>query len=282
MHPSASPKSGGDLADRRLWRGPETAQWKEGSISHLALSAVIFLLVIGSIFIGVWLRHVLPKEQLDEEAKNIVRLGVTLIASMAALALSLLISAGKSSYDTQSNQIRRLTADIILLDNVLAAFGPDGLPIRKSMRSAVDTMVDRIWRENETPNNRQFVANVATERIDLDIRALSPQNELQRSLKERALQVTSDLEQSRLLLFVESGNSIPIPFLGVLTIWLMIIFASYSLFADLNATTFTFLALFALSASAALYLILELSSPFTGLMMIPNAPLREALAPLHS
>jgi hypothetical protein len=37
---------------------------------------------------------------------------------------------------------------------------------------------------------------------------------------------------------------------------------------------------FALSASAALFLILEMSQPFAGLMQIPSAPLRNALAPL--
>jgi hypothetical protein len=63
-------------------------------------------------------------------------------------------------------------------------------------------------------------------------------------------------------------------------LWLFIIFVSFSLFADLNATVLGFLCLFALSASCAIYLILELGEPFSGLMMISNAPLREALAPL--
>lgn len=43
---------------------------------------------------------------------------------------------------------------------------------------------------------------------------------------------------------------------------------------------FVFLALFALSASCALFLVLELNQPFSGLMAISSAPLREALAPL--
>jgi hypothetical protein len=36
----------------------------------------------------------------------------------------------------------------------------------------------------------------------------------------------------------------------------------------------------ALSASAAIFLILELSHPFTGLMKIASAPMRNALVPL--
>ena len=70
------------------------------------------------------------------------------------------------------------------------------------------------------------------------------------------------------------------PFLSVLVFWLAIIFASFSLFSRLNPTLIAALVVFALSASAALFLILEMSEPFAGLMQIPSTPLRNALAPL--
>ena len=70
------------------------------------------------------------------------------------------------------------------------------------------------------------------------------------------------------------------PFLVVLVSWLTIIFASFSLFADNNSTTIAALCIFALSASASIFLILELSQPFTGLLMIPDELLRNALVPV--
>ena len=70
------------------------------------------------------------------------------------------------------------------------------------------------------------------------------------------------------------------PFLVVLVSWLTVIFASFSLFADNNATTVIALCIFALSAAASIFLILELSQPFAGLMTISSEPLRNALAPL--
>jgi hypothetical protein len=59
----------------------------------------------------------------------------------------------------------------------------------------------------------------------------------------------------------------------------MIIFASFSRFSPVNVTVITCLLLFALSAACAIFLILQLSRPFTGLMMISSAPLRNSLAP---
>jgi hypothetical protein len=64
--------------------------------------------------------------------------------------------------------------------------------------------------------------------------------------------------------------------------WLVIIFASFSLFAEMNATVLAALCTFALSTSGAIFLILELDDPFTGLMSISSAPLRNDLGALGS
>lgn len=85
-----------------------------------------------------------------------------------------------------------------------------------------------------------------------------------------------------MLLFTNAGGSIPIPFLIVLIGWLALIFASISLFAESNARTIAILCVFSFAASAAIFLILELSQPFTGLMMISDQPLRNALSALPS
>ena len=72
------------------------------------------------------------------------------------------------------------------------------------------------------------------------------------------------------------------PFLAVLVFWLAVIFMSFSLFSRLTPINIAAMLVFAISASAALFLILELSQPFVGLMQISSTPLRNALAPLGS
>jgi hypothetical protein len=76
------------------------------------------------------LRRALPKHHLNKDSQDVVRLGVGLIATMAALVLGLLITAAKSSFDTQGTQINQITADIVLLDSLLARYGPEARPIR--------------------------------------------------------------------------------------------------------------------------------------------------------
>jgi hypothetical protein len=246
-------------------------------MSALTLSGIIFVLTLGGIFLGTLLRRTLPEHHLNEHARDVVRLGVGLIATIAALVLGLLIAAAKGSFDTQISQVRQITADLILLDNILAQYGPEARPIRDQIRSTVDPFADELWREKETGSPGPVEMNAAAERVYLEINRLSPHDDLQRSLKARAVQISNDLAQVRFLLFVESENLIAKPFLAVLGFWLTIIFASFSLFSPLNGTVLTCLFLFALSAACAIFLILELSRPFTGLMMISSAPLRNAL-----
>jgi len=249
-------------------------------MSAAALSGIIFLLTLGGIFLGTLLRRILPKHHLSEDAQNVVRLGVGLIATIAALLLGLLIAAAKGSFDTQNTQVKQITADLILLDNILAQYGPEARSIREQMRSTIGPFADQLWREKQAGVATPFETNAAAEKVYLDIQGLSPQNDLQRSLQSRAAQLSNDLAQARLLLFVESDSLIPTPFLAILAFWLVIIFASFSLFSPLNVTVLTCLSVFALSAACAIFLILELSRPFTGLLSISSAPLRNALGPL--
>jgi hypothetical protein len=249
-------------------------------MSAAVLSCLIFALTLGGIVLGALLRTTLPQHHLSKDSQDVVRLGVGLIATIAALVLGLLIAAAKGSFDTQSGQVKQITADMILLDLLLEKYGPEALPIRVEMRSVIGPLADRLWHEKLADAAGPIAKDTKAEGVYVAIQALSPKNDLQRSLQSRAAQISTDLAQIRLLLYAESDSAIPAPFIAILAFWLIIIFASFSLFAALNVTVFSFLSLFALSASCAIFLILELSQPFTGLLMIPSAPLRNALGPI--
>jgi hypothetical protein len=113
-----------------------------------------------------------------------------------------------------------------------------------------------------------------------EIEELSPQSDVQRSLRNQAEMTALDVGRTRLLLFEHLGTSIPVPFLVVLVFWLCIIFASFGLFAPRNATVISVLCVSALSVSSAIFLILELDRSFEGLLQVSGALLRTALVEL--
>jgi hypothetical protein len=249
-------------------------------MSAIALSCIAFLCISA----GALLALFLPGHHLNTDAKDVVRLGTGLIGTIAALVLGLLIASAKNSYDTQSTQIKQMTANIVLLDNLLVQYGAETADIRNLMRRSVVTLADRMWRESSSGAARAapFEASVVSEAFFAKLQQLSPQNDSQRSLQARAIQVSTDIAQTRLLMFAETDSSLPMPFMVVLIFWLTMIFASFGLFAQPSATVVSLLIVFALSAAGAIYLVLELGQPFAGLMQIPSAPLRHALTPLGS
>ena len=68
-------------------------------MSDTAIAALIFACVFGSALFGLFLRTALPEDHLSQESRDVVKLGTGLIATMAALVLSLLVSSAKSSFD---------------------------------------------------------------------------------------------------------------------------------------------------------------------------------------
>jgi len=143
-------------------------------------------------------------------------------------------------------------------------------------------IVDRIWREGQLAPQQStpFKASAEGEAFYQRVQELQPSNDIQRGLKERVIQVTTDLAQARFLLFSHLGSSIPVPFLAVLLLWMIVLFAGFSLMAPANATTLASLVICALSVSGAIFLILELDQPFSGIIVIQSDSLRNALPPL--
>jgi hypothetical protein len=240
-------------------------------------SACVFACICVGIIFGV----LVPGQRLDSDTKDVVRLGTGLIATLTSLVLGLLIGSAKESYDVKSGQVRQLTADIVLLDEILTQYGADAQPARAALRQALPPMVENIWHENESKKLfKTFHATAAGEDTFGIIQGLAPKNDEERDLKSRAVQLTIEISQTRLLLFEQSGNPIPIPFLAVLAFWLVILFASYSVFAKPNAQIIFALLVFGLSATAAIFLIIELTDPFAGLIKISDEPIRRALTAL--
>ncbi len=254
-------------------------------MSSMATSWIIFGCVFGGALVGMFFRAVLPERHLSAESKDVVKLGMGLIATMSALVLSLLIASAKSSFDTQRSELAQLSANVILLDRILALYGPETKGTREALRDIVAGAIDRVWPENRSPVDpvtqaAQVEPTNAPERLFQKIEQLSPKTDTQRSLQAQASKMTMDLTQARWLLHAQRGSSIPVPFLVVLVFWLTILFTSFSLFSPPNPTVIVTLLVCALSVSGAIFLILELDRPFGGFIQISSAPLRDALARL--
>ncbi len=246
-------------------------------------SAIAFVASFVSVLIGtamgMILRRSLPAELLEGGSREAIRLGAGFLATIAALVIGLMIASAKNSYDTQSANIRQLGTNAVLVDQMLAKYGPDAKAARNLLRETIPSATNRIWQENANGNGggSTFYVTETAERFYNAIEDLKPGNDEQRSLKSRIVQITTELGRTRLLVFTQSESAIPVPFFIVLAFWLVVIFASFSLFAEPSPIVFASILVFALSVSSAMFLIVDLSHPFDGLMQISNHHLRVVL-----
>ena len=248
-------------------------------MSAIAIGGIVFVCLFGGALLGVFLRATLPEHHASTDTKDVVKLSIALVATMSALLLSLLVATAKSSYDTRSNELTQMSADIVVLDRLLVHYGPETKDARSLLRGAVAAGLERFRPANQG-GAATLEPTASFETIYDKIEELLPQSEAQRSLQGQALNMAINLGRTRLLLFENAGNSIPFPFLLVLVFWFTIIFASFGLFAPRNTTAIAALLVSALSVSGAIFLILELDRSFEGILQVSSAPLRAALTRL--
>jgi hypothetical protein len=249
-------------------------------VNPINIGWIVLVCIFGGALLGMALRLILPKHHLSNDSKDVIKLGMGLTATMSALVLALLIASAKSSYDAQKNELTQLSANVILLDRMLAHYGPETRTARDLLHGYAALMVDQLWPTNSSNYAQSEPTSALGQSFYDSVEELSPQNEPQRSLKGQLEKMSIDLAQTRWLLFEQGGSSIPMPFLVLLVFWVTIIFLSFGLFAPPNATVIATLFLCALSVSGAIFLILELDRPFGGVIQIPSAPLRNAVAHL--
>jgi len=248
-------------------------------MSAWAIGVVTLVCVFGGALLGLFLRSVLPEHHLREDSKDVVKLVTGLIATLSALVLGLLIASAKSSFDTVNDGFSDSTARVLLVDRVLAQYGPEAKEVRDLVRRAVAQRLRQVFPDETAPGAAMEAlrGSAALEEVQTRVRALAPGNDTQRALQSRALQILGDLEQARWLTFERSFGSTPPVFLVVLVSWLAAMFASFGLFAPRNATALAALLSGALSVSTAIFLIEEMNHPLDGIIAISSAPMHDAL-----
>src|SRR5215468_1588094 len=129
---------------------------------NLLISLLVFALIFGGALAGMAVRPLLSENHLRSDSKDVVKLTTGLIGTLTALVLGLLIASAKTTFDQKTNQVKQMTATIILLDDLVTQYGPEAASLRKLLRQSIPPMADRIWHEqtNSTRKTERFESSV--------------------------------------------------------------------------------------------------------------------------
>ncbi len=246
-------------------------------MNPVIVGVITFSCLFAGALLGSVLRNRLPGHHLRDDSRHLIEIGLGIIGTMAGLVLGLLVASASTSYNEQRSEVLDAASKIILLDRVLAHYGPQAQDARATLRVAVEQALVRTWPQ-ESGSQPTAPARAGGGEAVLDaVEALSPKTEEQRSLKPQAASLVIDLARVRWLMFEQGAESISVPLLVLLVFWFTITFLGFGLFAPSNPTVIVALALCALAVSGAVFITLEMYTPFEGIVRLSSAPVREAL-----
>jgi hypothetical protein len=156
-------------------------------MNSIVIRLIVFACTFGGALLGIFLRTVLPQPHLSADSKDTIRLGMGMVATMTALVLGLLVASAKNFYDTQSSELTQSAANVVLLDRVLAHYGPETKEVRELLRGAVARTLELIWHQDHEGHSQMAPTAAGGEILYDKIQALSPTSDTQRALKARKL-----------------------------------------------------------------------------------------------
>jgi hypothetical protein len=249
-------------------------------LSVIAIALIVSACIFAGGLFGLLLHRLLPERHLTKETADVVRLATGMLSVLASLVLGLLVATVKTSYDSTDHSIRGYSADLILLHETLRDYGKDAAaqPI-SLLRAYTERVMADNWPKSgdRPPFVEDRTAGAMLERAREAIRALRPADAGQKWLQDQALQISNSLLQQRWLLIEQAGPTVHPIIVIILVSWITLIFISFGMNAPRNALVVVALLVCSLAIGGAIFLILEMDRPFSGVLQISSRPMSTAI-----
>ncbi len=225
------------------------------------------------------LLHLIVPSQVLTDSKGTVGAMVGLVTLLLALVLGLLVFTAFSVFTTQQAEAQSLGPVVIELDDILEQYGPEAVRGRVGLREALGRSRKRFFGDvKHGPQAHTFEETRATMHwMNTYFDSLQPSTERQRQLLSSARDLAKKFAETQMLMARQLANPFPPYVLIVVVCWASALFLGNGLVAAPNAVTVCAHLAGAIAIGSAIFLILELSHPYTGVVRLSSAPLDRLL-----
>jgi hypothetical protein len=245
----------------------------------ISLGAAILILVFG--IIGLLLQKLLPEPHTTDRSLAMIGAIVGLFSLLLALVLGTLIGNAYAFYSVQKAELETFASRVVQLDLSLSEYGPETMPVRLKIKEALLKTHGLFWGQDSAHVDPEALKiNVALsdlKAVDEYLASLTPQTNAQRQFAAAAGVHAALIQQTRLLQSLQLASPVSWPLLIVVVFWALILFCGFGLLSRINATTVVALSFGAFAVGTAIFLILELSEPYTGLFRLPPGAFEQML-----
>jgi hypothetical protein len=218
------------------------------------------------------LQWILPAQVLTD-SKGTVGAMVGLITLLLALVLGLLVFTAFSVFTTQQAEAQSLGPVVIELDLILEQYGPEAIRGRIGLREALGRSRRRFFGDMKRgPLAHTFEETRATLHwMNTYFDSLQPSTERQRKLVNSAQDLAKNFAQTQMLMTRQLSNPFPPFVLVVVVFWAAALFFGNGLVATPNPLSVGAHLVGAIAIATAIFLILELSQPYSGVVRLSPA-----------
>ena len=248
----------------------------------LIISLIVLLVILAGAFAGWAATQRLPAHQLSDETKNLVSVSMAVVATLSALVLGLFISNANNTFTAVGGQVTAMSAEILRLDQILGRYGPETAHARELLRHYAELKSVDLFPDNpaEVRLNDASTYEVL-QQLEDELLALKPANARNQWWLGQATTLAGKIGDARWLLAQQVGQGTPKEIVALLVFWLVLLFASFGLFAPHNFVSAATLTLCAIAVAGAIGMVLELEKGFGGVIHVSPQPMRQAVAQLQ-
>ena len=246
----------------------------------LWLSLVIFGIVLGVGVAGVLRAPTLAAPALgDFNAREFFKAIRAIVIGVTSLSLGLLVTNAKSDFQKHRDELRAQATNVIVLDRILRDYGPDADQARSELASSIRNEIRQIdLAARDLITDAKAFGTSHMGRLRSALIRLEPTTDGQRWLKTAALTKAQDVVGSRWRIYEDLDGNIIWPVVGAVVFWLVATFFSIGVIMPRHSYAVGGLVIGVFSVAIALFLIIELSYPYDGMITISPRPLEDAVA----
>jgi hypothetical protein len=235
-------------------------------------SLIISVIIFVSALAGFGLQELLTPSYVTDSKAMIASVN-GLDATLLAIVLGLLIWTSHGLFMGQQGDLQTIVRATVMLDVAFFGYGPEAQAASGELREILRRIKARFWIEDPKRRRQlaygEIVAEVAPMRALLG--ALRPQTNEQRDHLANAREMFNTIIETQVTMIRTLVNPVPHLLLNVVIGWSCVLFLGYGLSSSLNLLSAIMAALGALLVGSAAFLILELSEPYIGLLLMPSA-----------
>lgn len=247
----------------------------------LNLSIAVALATFGASVAGMLLQWTVPADVLTA-SKGSVGAMVGIVGLLLALVLGLLVWTAFSVFTTQQSEAFSLGPVVADIEIALEQYGPEGAGGRAGLRAALQRSRTRFFGDAERgPQPFTFEEMKATlAGLDGYFDSLKPATDRQRRLLDKAWDLARKYQDTQMLMARQLANPFPPHVLTIVICWASALFLGNGIVASTNPVSVIAHLAGAIAIATAVFLILELSNPYSGWIRISPAGVDGALRTL--